>query len=256
MTRDPAKLPTPHLPGLAVVLVEPRVAENVGAVSRAMMNFGLNELRLVSPRCDHLGKSARALAVGTAEILERALVYEDLREALADRGTVVATVPRRPTRSHGLLPLRQVAAELIEAARPPGTAAIIFGREDNGLTQEELALASRHVGIQTADEYPVLNLAQSVLLAAHELYQAMDPPGLAGRRHPSPPAARAEVEDVLEHLDRSMRMLRCPEGRRLRIHNDLDEVLTHLPFESRQLAVFHTILHLFDVYHLNEKWRE
>ena len=255
MTRDPSQHPTPRLPGLAVILVEPRVPENIGATSRAMMNFGLSDLRLVAPRCDHLGRSARALAVRTGAILESARVYPDLAAAVADRGTIMATVPRRPRRSHGLTPLRRAAAELVLAAQPPATAAIIFGRENNGLTQEELSLAAVHVGIPAADEYPVLNLAQSVLLVASEIYAALDPPPLPGRRRPSPPAHRAELVNLLEHLDRTMRLLRCPAERRVRIHADLDEVLTHLPFESRQLAVLHTLLHIFDVYHLNQKWR-
>ncbi len=256
MTRDPRKLPTPLLPGLAIVLVEPRVPENVGAVSRAMMNCGLSDLRLVTPRCNHLGRSARAVAVGTEAILGTAAVFDTLEEALADRGTVMATVPRRPTRSYGLVPIREAAPLMIEAARPPATAAILFGREDNGLSAEELSLASHHVAIPCADQYPVLNLAQSVLLVGHEIYSALDPPLLAGRKHPSPPAARDELGDVLEHLDRTMRLLRCPEGRRVRIERDLAEVLTRLPWESKQLAVLHTLLHIFDVYHLKRKWLE
>ncbi len=255
MTRDPNKRPTPKLPSLAIVLVEPRVPENVGAVSRAMMNFGLSELRLVAPRCNHLGRSAVAVAVGTDRILRGARVFDDLDAALSDRGTIMATVPRRPTRSYGLVPLRKAAPLLIDAARPPATAAIVFGREDNGLTSEELSLASHHVAIPTADEYPVLNLAQSVLLVAHELYTALEPPRLAGRKHPSPPALHGEIDNTLDHLERTMKLLRCPAARRERIGRDLAEVLNRLPWESKQLAVLHTIFHMFDVYDLKEKWR-
>ena len=255
MTRDPETRPTPQLPGLAIVLVEPRVPENIGAVSRAMMNFGLSELRLVAPRCNHLGRGARAVAVGTDRILKGALLFDDLGAAVGDRGTIMATVPRRPTRSYGLIPAREAAPLLIEAALPPATAAIVFGREDNGLTAEELSLASQHVAIPTADDYPVLNLAQSVLLVASELYSAMEPPRPAGRKHPSPPAPNDEIEDTLDHLDRTMKLLRCPAARRERIRRDLAEVLTRLPWETKQLSVLHTILHMFDVYDLKEKWR-
>ena len=219
-----------------------------------MKNFGLSHLRLVAPRCDPLGRPARALARSASDLLEEAEHFISLAAAVADSGTIFATTPDRPHRSDGLVPLRQAASKIVEAATPPATAAVVFGREANGLTQEELDLATYHVRIPSGDEYPVLNLAQSVLVTAYEIFSALGPPAPAGKRHPSPPAARVQVDQVLDHLDRTLWKLRYQVDRRHLLRADLDEVLTRLPWTADQLSVLHSMLHAADVFLVKKKW--
>lgn len=248
--------PTPaRLPGLAFILVEPRVAENVGATARAMRNFGYCDLRLVAPRCDHLNRSARALACHAEDVLEAATVYPDLERAVADRHNIFATTPHRPRRSSGLVAIREAAPQVVIAARESGNAALIFGREAGGLSVDELRLASVHITIPAADDYPILNLAQSVLLVASEVYMAQELPPPKGRRRASPPARSDEREEVLSHLDRTIGLLRwANEEKRAIFRSDFEAVLRSLPWEGKQLSILHTLMHAVDVFHENEKW--
>ena len=240
---------------LAFVLVEPRVPENVGATARAMRNFGFSDLRLVAPRCNHLDRSARALACHAEEILEAAAVHPSLESALGDRRTIFATTPHRPRRSGGLVSIQDAAPQIVSASREPGTAAIVFGREAGGLTVGELRAASVHVTIPAADDYPILNLAQSVLLVASAVYMAQDLPEPKGRRRASPIARSDEIDEVLSHLDRTVGILRWGTTQKRRAFKaDFEDVLRSLPWEAKQLSILHTLMHAFDVFYENEKW--
>jgi TrmH family RNA methyltransferase len=155
----------------AVVLVRPREEGNVGAAARAMANMGLGRLLLVEPAAP-LGEVARAFAVGAREVLEGAERHPSLAAALAPFRRVVATTSSRERRlAVPLVTARELPAVL--ARDPPGTpAALVFGSEVGGLTNDELALAGVVVRIPCAPEQPTLNLAQAVLLVAYELHQA------------------------------------------------------------------------------------
>ena len=158
-------------PPPAIVLVRPQEEGNVGAVARAMANFGLERLILVEPATP-LRAIARAFAVHSEEILDRVERVSDLRAALAGFGRIVATTAARdrpwPKR---LTSPRELAATL--ALDPPGTAtALVFGPEPSGLTNQELALASLLVRVPAAPRQPTLNLSQAVVVLAYELHVA------------------------------------------------------------------------------------
>lgn len=181
----------------AVVLVRPREEGNVGAAARAMANMGLSRLILVEPAAA-IGGVARAFAVGARAVLEGAVRVASLREALAPFRRVVGTTSTRD-RSLGipLLAPRELPAWL--AQDPPDTpAALVFGPEVGGLTNEELALAGAVVTIPCSPVQPTLNLAQSVLVLAYELF-------LAGGETPAaaaieePPATAEELDGLLDH---------------------------------------------------------
>jgi tRNA/rRNA methyltransferase len=144
-----------------VVLVSPKHQGNVGAVARAMANFGLADLWLVAPRC-HVGREAEAMAVHGADVLAAATVVATLDEALADRTVVVATSARpRTADAH--------ASSTPEAAlaRLHGHAgALVFGPEDTGLSNAALDRSDVVLTIPTAP-YASLNLAQAVVLLAY-----------------------------------------------------------------------------------------
>ncbi len=156
-----------------IVLVEPQEPMNVGAVARAMRNFGLSRLYLVNPG-PRVGppwaREAYWLAVHAEEVLDRAVAVESLREALEGVSFVVATTGRpRELYPAPVVTAKEVPVHVLSVE---GEVALVFGRETFGLTNEELDLAHLIGTIPTAPEQPSLNLAQAVVVFAYELYQA------------------------------------------------------------------------------------
>ena len=154
---------------LAVVLVEPAGPLNVGSVARLCANFEIPQLRLVAPRCDHLGAEARQMAVHGEAVLEQAQLYPNLAAALSDCQRVVATSGRMETESLPLSDPAPALSWLWEGAQGPATAALVFGREDRGLSNGELLQAGRVVRLDTSEAYASLNLSHAVAICLHEL---------------------------------------------------------------------------------------
>jgi tRNA/rRNA methyltransferase len=156
-----------------IVLVEPQEPMNLGAVARAMRNFGLKELYVVNPG-PRVGppwaKEAYWLAVHAEEVLEEAKAVGSLREALEGVHLVVATTGRPRELYPAPVRTPKEVAQILRRAR--GKAALVFGRETFGLTNEELDLAHLIGSIPTAPEQPSLNLAQAVVVFAYELFVA------------------------------------------------------------------------------------
>jgi tRNA/rRNA methyltransferase len=155
---------------IRIILVEPAGPLNVGSVARVMKNMGLHQLVLVNPQCDHLGEEARLMAVRAADILENARVVESLPEALVGCTRAIATtgddrpLATKPEEPADALPWLKEAPS-----------ALIFGREDCGLTNAELNYAQRLIRIPSSDAYTSLNLAQAVAVCCYELYRKEDP---------------------------------------------------------------------------------
>jgi TrmH family RNA methyltransferase len=172
--------PTTTLERFAFVLVRPKSAGNVGASARALKNMGYGDLRLVAPRRWN-PRIAEQRAVHGVEVLTRSPTHQDLEDALADRTLVVGTTARGGPYRTEAIPIREAAAGLIEAA-DANRIALLFGPEDDGLSNEELKRCQRLVTIPTAPEYPSINLAQAVMIIAYELMLAagaarvIDPP--------------------------------------------------------------------------------
>ncbi|MEG4453777.1 RNA methyltransferase [Microcoleus sp. N9_A1] len=152
---------------IRIVLVEPAGPLNVGSVARVMKNMGLHQLVLVNPQCDYLGEEARLMAVRAADILETAKVVESLPAALVGCVRAIATTGddsrSLPTQ------LEEPADALPWLLEAPS--ALIFGREDCGLTNAELNRAQRLIRIPSSDAYTSLNLAQAVAICCYELYR-------------------------------------------------------------------------------------
>ena len=158
---------------VVVVLVEPAGPLNVGSVARLCANFAISQLRLVAPRCDHLGPEARQMAVHGEALLEQAGLFPSLAAALADCRHVVATSGRIETEQLPLSAPGPALAWLLQgAAAGDAPAALVFGREDRGLSNDELLQAGRVVRLATSPAYASLNLSHAVAICLHELQQA------------------------------------------------------------------------------------
>ncbi len=202
------------------VLVGPRAGGNVGAAARALDNLGFSRLVLVQPRCNPLGTDALRMAVNATELLERAEVHHDLDAALAGSGTVVGLSARLGKHRKPHYRLDQLAAPMAEWTRR-GELAAVFGREDHGLTDEELDRCTHLVHLPADDGYPSFNLAQAVLLVAYELrmrgfesaaVEACDPPA----PHEEREAMYAHLQEGLETIGFLTRDTIAPIMRRFR----------------------------------------
>jgi tRNA/rRNA methyltransferase len=156
---------------VSVILVEPQGALNIGAVCRAMMNFGFSDLRLVNPQADFLGDEARRMAVKAGTLLEGARLYATLEEAVADCQMVIGTTRRFGKYREDFLHPEE-AAELLLPCTDKGRVALLFGREDHGLSTAELDLCQRLMTIPTHEALPSMNLAQSVAVCLYEVSRA------------------------------------------------------------------------------------
>ena len=181
---------------IRIVLVETSHPGNIGAAARALKNMGFDDLRLVG-RGPLNDREAVKMAVHADDLLASATVYPDLAAALADCSLAVGTTSRRGGYRSRATPLRPAAAEL-DALAASNKIAIVFGREDRGLTNRELKLCHRLITIPTAPEYPSLNLAQAVMVVAYELMMAASAAVEYGR---APEFVAASVSDpMLERL--------------------------------------------------------
>ena len=179
------------LAGLRIVLVEPAGPMNVGSIARVMKNFGLHHLVLVNPQCDPLAEEAVKMAVHAQDILESAVLVTSLPAALHGCVRAIATTARVRDWQTPLENPRTALPWLLESPESP--AALIFGREDRGLSNEELNYAQRFVRVPTSDNYSSLNLASAVAICCYELAQNTAPPT-------TPPPSQTELAslDIVE----------------------------------------------------------
>ena len=200
------------------MLVEPAGPLNVGSVARLCANFGIDQLRLVAPRCDPLAPESWRMAVKGQALLESAPRFLTLAAAVADCRRVVATSGRLEQASLPFCSPRHALAWLLGAEQPSaewpasgagatGTsrspAALVFGREDRGLSNDELLQAGRLLRIGTASDYPSLNLSHAVAVVLHELHELRHgvvpvPEGPSPSSSPvTEPCPRRELEEAL-----------------------------------------------------------
>jgi tRNA/rRNA methyltransferase len=152
-----------------IVLVGPLYGGNVGSVCRAMANMGLRDLVLVAPSAQLNQAEARMMAVAADDILDGRREVATLADAVGDCGLVMGTTARAGLyRAHCRTP-REWAPQILEAAAN-GRVALVFGRENSGLTNEEIALCTNLIQIPSSPGYPSINLAQSVMLCCYELF--------------------------------------------------------------------------------------
>ncbi|MCX6998621.1 MAG: RNA methyltransferase [Kiritimatiellaeota bacterium] len=179
------------LNNIRVVLVNPLYASNVGAVCRAMKNMGLADLALVAPRADAGSADAQMWACHATNILKRRREFATLAAAVADCGLVAGTTARAGLyRGHVRTP-RAWAPRLLAASRS-ARVALVFGPEDSGLTNADLALCTQLVRIPSSPRYASLNLSHAVMVCGYELYAATGRFKIPPERTPEAPSAMRE----------------------------------------------------------------
>ncbi|TXJ06723.1 MAG: RNA methyltransferase [Acinetobacter sp.] len=160
--------PEQLLDHVRIVMVNTTLPANIGAALRAMKTMGLKHLILVAPKI-YPHPDIDALAAGAGDLISHIQIVESLEQAIADCHVVFGTSARSRTIPWALLDARPAAQEIMQAAEQQQQIAILFGREDRGLTNDELALANYHLTIPVNPEYGVLNVAQAIQVICYEL---------------------------------------------------------------------------------------
>lgn len=153
------------------VMVRTQLASNIGASARAMMNFGIQELRLVSPREDWLSSEARSMAAGADKILEEAKVFNDLSSAVSDLQYVYATSARRRDMVYEISNAEEGAMKLTKQILSGIKCGVLFGPERTGLLNDELMFADSVIEVPLNPEHSSLNVSQAVLLIGYEYFK-------------------------------------------------------------------------------------
>ena len=232
----------------AIILVRPQMGENIGAAARAMLNFGLADMRLVAPRDGWPNPRAVAMASGAAgRVLDHARVFPTLAEAMADVDHAWATTARGRELTK---PVQSPAAAMAEArtrhARG-GRTAVIFGPERAGLENGEVARANAIITVPVNPDFPSLNLAQAVLLTGYEWARDSLPPEPAphGRRpEGEAPASRIEIEKLADHYEAGLDAAGFffPPEKAPAMKLTLRNLWSRLPLTRADTRIFHGML--------------
>lgn len=213
-----------------MVFVQPLYEQNIGYIARCMKNFCLQSLVLVKPRCS-IGLDSRRYAMHGADIIEGARIFEDFEAVVKNTDLVVCT-----TGVKGGGPLRRYvspseAAEII--AENTGRRAIVIGREDWGLSNNELALCDLIVTIETNPEYPSLNASHAAVIMFYELFKAIKKVSSSRIERPR----REEIEKLLEYMDLLGRELGYSEERLWKSQVLMRRLITENRFSSIDLRL-------------------
>jgi len=226
-----------------IVLVEPQSPGNIGMACRAMKNMGLRQLRLVKG-CDRFHPESLKFAVSARDLLDNAQVFPDLASALADCTLTAGTTRRHGKYRQEILSPTEIAGIFRQQTGPDCRAAIVFGREDSGLTTDELALCRWHATIPTAEEYGSLNLSQAVLVFCYELGKAGESPG-GGRD--TEPATSAEMESMFGQMDTCLQKIGfLNEQNPGHIMRSLRRIFFRSELDSREVSILRGMLTQID----------
>ncbi len=231
-------------PGPAIVLVEPQLGENIGAVARAMLNFGLTELRLVAPRDGWPNEKALAMASGAAPVIERARLVATTAEALADTH-FVAAMTARPRESLTPVMTPEAAAREMKARIACGQAcALMLGPERAGLSNDDAMRADAIVAIPVNPAFASLNLAQAACVFAYEWAKADGYAPAPGDLEIAAPATRAEFDGLIEHLFAELERQKYfyPEEKRPVQQRKLRAALTRAGFTEGEVRTLRGVI--------------
>jgi len=223
-----------------IVLVRPQLGQNIGKAARAMLNFGLTELRLVAPRDGWPNPEAGPAASGADIVLEKAQVFATTQEAIADCSTVFASTVRRRDL---IMPVVGPEAMSDRIAASAERSAILFWPERSGLETEEVALAHAIVTVPINPKFASLNLAQAVILLAYEWSKrsALASPTI---RDLEPAAPHGDLEGLITQLNDELdaKGYFHPPSRTKATKNTLRTIFTKTGWSSREVKAVRGVI--------------
>jgi tRNA/rRNA methyltransferase len=232
-------------PAPIVVLVEPQLGENIGAAARAMANFGLSRLRLVNPLQGWPNEKARVTASGADRVLDGAVVYASLAEAIADCGFVLATTARAHDQAKPVIGADRAAAEMAPRVAAGETVALLFGRERTGLENHEVARADRIVTLPVNPAFASLNLAQAVAVVGYEWFKLASGGALPfSMPEKSPPAPKQQFDAFFADLERELEKVEFyrPAEKRATMSINLRNIFTRMQPSQQDIRTLHGVV--------------
>lgn len=221
---------------LVVVLNEPQDLVNIAGVVRVMKNFGMRDLRLVNP-LEFEPKRITGIAHGSDDLVKRAEIVDDLDTALADRTFVAGMTARQRAAKRNMQRPREAALHLLVAAEE-GNAALLFGREDKGLNNEQLDRCHRVVTIPTASDYAALNLSHAFAVMAYELFVAREDTDFKRPRRTAPPASREQLEQLFTRAEQGLSAIEFFKTRNpASIMRTVREIAHRTPMDGREVSL-------------------
>ena len=227
---------------VSIVLVDTKTPANIGATARCMMNMGLTRLVLVNPPPDKNGDAVR-LAAGADPILQQALVFSSLEEAVVGQGLVIGTSRQKSKRRKNILSPRDMALSVVPLL-DRNNAAIVFGNEVNGLEIRDITLCHELVAIPSAEAFPSLNLSHAVMILAYELFVA------AGASAAPSTRELAQTEDVELFYNQLQETLQAigffGDQDSSRMMHSLRQIFGRSQLDNRDVQILRGILRTFN----------
>lgn len=225
---------------LVIILVEPQSPGNIGAIARLSKNMGISDVRLVLPS-NYLTDEGYRLAHGAKDALENFKQFESLEMAISDINIVIGTTNRHRDKQWPLFEPKPLAEHLIPHSQSHKIG-IVFGRETHGLSNEELHLCHLTSTIPTANPYPAINLAQSVMIYAYEFFQSSTSKPEVYKWHP---AQKGEEEPLYKKMEEVLPLLPIhPKKGPSEFISLFRRVLGRTQLESRDIRIFHKLFDL------------
>lgn len=229
----------------SVILVRPQLAENIGKAARAMLNFGLDELRLVAPRDGWPNPDAGPAAIGADRVIEKAQVFGTLEAAIADLNRVYAATVRPRGMLKPVVTPATFAAEVRQHMAQGGRAGVIFGPERAGLENDDVALADAVLTVPVNPECSSMNLAQAVNIAAYEWFKSGDDtPAQRFMGDYQGPAPKAELLGLFQHLEAELeaRNYYFPPARAATMRRNLRNILERAALSTPEVMTLRGVI--------------
>jgi len=232
-------------PGPIVVLVEPQLGENIGAAARAMANFGLSRLRLVAPRQPWPNAKARMMAAGADRVLDAAELYDSLTAAIADCSFVFAATARAHDQAKPVVGAAEAATLMAPRVAAGERIAVVFGRERNGLENDEVALADRILTLPVNPAFASLNLAQAVVIVGYEWFKLAGGGKLPfAMPEKSAPAPKQQLLAFFASLERELEKVEFfrPPDKRETMQINLRNIFTRMQPTQQDIQTLHGVI--------------
>ena len=231
--------------GPVVILVEPQLGENIGAAARAMANFGLSQLRLVNPRQGWPNDKARMMATGAGRVLDGAVLYPTLAAAIADCNFVLATTARAHDQAKPVIGPVEAASLMAAKLAAGANVALLFGRERNGLENDEVALTDAIVTLPVNPAFASLNLAQAVVIMAYEWFKLASSGTLPfAMPNKSAPAPKQQLLAFFESVERELETVEFfrPPDKRETMQINLRNIFTRMEPTKQDMHTLHGVV--------------
>jgi tRNA/rRNA methyltransferase len=230
--------------GPIIILVGPQMGENIGAAARAMANFGLSRLRVVKPVQGWPNDKAVMMAAGADHILANAKIFETAAQAVADCNYVIATTARTHDQAKPVFGPDTAAQAIAPRIGGGETVAVLFGRERNGLENDEVALADAIVTLPVNPAFASLNLGQAVVIVAYEWFKlARDGQLPYGARDKSPPAAKQQLQSFFDLLEKELERVEFfrPDEKRETMTINLRNIFNRMNATQQDIRTLHGV---------------